>query len=97
MCVCILLTVGRHGFSPGFFFFTFSSPPNKSCPLNKDGNMEKRVMSVLAWREGSLPWGSLGREAPGLRGQPGCPTCRPHPSRRVEIPRTDPPYFDHGR
>lgn len=94
MCVCILLTVGRHGFSlVCFFFFTFSSP-NKSCPLNKDGNMEKRVMFVLRWRGGgSLPWGSLGREAPGLREQPGRPPCPPHPSRRAEVP----PYFDHGR
>lgn len=53
-------------------------------------------MAVLAWREGSLLWGSLGR-ALGLRGQPGCPPFPRHPSRRVEVPRTDAPYFDHGR
>lgn len=95
MCVCILLTLGHNVFSLSFFFS--SSPPNKSSPLNKDGNKEKSVMAVLAWREGSLPWGSLGRGALGLRGQPGCPPFPPRPSRRVEVPRTDPPHFDHGR
>lgn len=88
MCACILLALGDDVFP---FFFS-SSPPNKSCPLNKDGNKEKSVMAVLEWREGSLPWSSLGRGALGLWGLP----FSPHPSQRVEVPCTEPAYFDHG-
>lgn len=76
-----------------FYFFFLSSPPNKSCPLNKDGNKEKSVISVLAGREGSLPWGSLGGGALGLRGQPGCPPFPPHPSRRVRGATYGPALF----
>lgn len=51
-------------------FFTFSSP-NKSCPLNKDSNMEKRVMFVLRWGGGGACHGAALAEK-----RPGCGSSR---------------------